>query len=103
MPTSYNNINKCTGTGGSDDCTPYTVTSAGATLPNGSTYPAYGHVNYQAISCSQYTVGQTYLNHTLAAWSSTQTFGTNFDPNNNQPGGVYIGKSVYDWGLAAAA
>lgn len=27
----------------------------------------------------------------------------NFDPNNNQPGGVYIGKSVFDFGLAAAA
>lgn len=64
------------------------------------TFPAGGHVNYQAISCAQYTLGQTYLNPG-AGWTPT-AFGTNFDPNNNQPGGIYIGLSIYDFGLAAA-
>ncbi|BGP54626.1 hypothetical protein JCM8202v2_002213 [Rhodotorula sphaerocarpa] len=87
--------------GGSDGCTPYTVTAAGVALPAGQTYQAGGHVNYIAIPKSEYVPGETYL-HPGSNWTP-QSFGVNFDPNNGQPGGVYIGKSFFDFGLAAQA
>lgn len=87
--------------GGSDGCTPYTVGYSGVTLPQGQTYPSGGHVNYQAIPKSQYVAGQTYLKPG-SKWTP-QSFGMQFDPNNNQPGGVYIGRNFFDFGQAAAA
>jgi hypothetical protein len=86
---------------GSDGCTPYTVSYAGVTLPAGQTFPAGGHVNYQAIPKSQYSPGQTYTKPG-AGWTPSG-FSGNFDPNNNQPGGVYIGRNFFDFGAAAQA
>ncbi|ODA89848.1 hypothetical protein ATY41_12145 [Leifsonia xyli subsp. xyli] len=58
---------------------PYTVTSAGVTLTDGSTFQAGGHVNYR---------------------TTLRSGGVHFDPNNNQPGGVYIGKTFLPIDLA---
>lgn len=63
---------------GSDGPTPYTVTAEGITLPEGVTFPAHGHVNWRT------------------SWAQ---HGVHFDPNNNQPGGVYIGKSFLPFNL----
>lgn len=63
---------------GSDAPTPYTVTAEGLTLPEGVTFPAHGHVNWRT----------TWAQH-----------GVHFDPNNNQPGGAYIGESFLAWNL----
>ncbi|HWJ84528.1 MAG TPA: hypothetical protein VNR62_03815, partial [Cellulomonas sp.] len=62
--------------GGSDSPTPYTVTAAGITLPDGMTFQAHGHVNIHT------TLGDRSIH---------------FDPNNNQPGGAWIGKSFIPW------
>ena len=63
---------------GSDSPTPYTVTAEGITLPDGVTFPAHGHVNWKT------------------SWAQ---HGVHFDPNNNQPGGKYIGKSFIPFNL----
>ncbi|KAM0789741.1 hypothetical protein ACM66B_006596 [Microbotryomycetes sp. NB124-2] len=93
----------CTAGSNSDSCTPYSVLPGGVQLPSGTTFQANGHVNYQAVPCSQYdpSKNQSYLNPG-SNWTP-QSFGMHFDPNNNQPGGAYIGKSLFDWGQAAAA
>src|SRR5690625_1021894 len=62
--------------GGSDSPTPYEVTEAGVTLPTGSTFLAHGHVNVRIDG---------------------QGYGIHFDPNNNQPGGAWIGESFIPW------
>ncbi|BGP20326.1 hypothetical protein JCM10213v2_008471 [Rhodosporidiobolus nylandii] len=99
-PTSSSTSACKVGGGGSDGCTPYSVSAAGVTLPSGVTWQDGGHVNYQAIPKSQYKAGDTYLQH--GSWS-TQSFGVHFESLNNQPSGVYIGKSFYDFSGAAAA
>ncbi|AGW41849.1 hypothetical protein O159_18190 [Leifsonia xyli subsp. cynodontis DSM 46306] len=58
---------------------PYSVTSAGVTLTDGSTFPANGHVNYR---------------------TTLRSVGVHFDPNNNQPGGAFIGKTFLPIDLA---
>lgn len=60
--------------GGSDSPTPYTVTVDGVQLPDGDTFQAHGHINWR---------------------TTLTTGGMHFDPNNNQPGGVYIGESFF--------
>ncbi|WP_186329428.1 hypothetical protein [Agrococcus jejuensis] len=79
--------------GGSDSPTPYTVSASGVTLPAGQTFHANGHVNAQVIPLSQYTPGETYRARG-ADWTPMQVT-RHFDPNNNQPGGAYIGQSYY--------
>lgn len=64
---------------GSDSPTPYTVTADGITLPADTVFPAHGHVNWRTTSSSG---------------------GIHFDPNNNQPGAVYIGASFLPITLA---
>lgn len=61
---------------GSDGPTPYDVTEAGVTLPDGETFPAHGHVNIRVDG---------------------EGFGIHFDPNNDQPGGAWIGESFIPW------
>lgn len=63
--------------GGSNDPTPYTVSEQGITLPEGTVFPAHGHVNIRD------TAGKTY--------------GIHFDPNNGHPGGVWIGQNSIPW------
>jgi len=85
----------CTNNGGSDGCTTpyYTVSSTGVTLVGTSTYPASGHVNFQYISCSDYKgVGSK---ADQPSYWNVLSGGLHFDPNNNQPGGAYIGKSYF--------
>ncbi|KAH8923767.1 carbohydrate-binding module family 1 protein [Atractiella rhizophila] len=90
----------CNSGGGSDGCTPYTIGNTcsnginGLTLPPGKTFSDGGHVNYQAIPCSQYKCGQTYKSN--SGWTPA-SFGTHFESLNNQPSGKYIGKSCYDF------
>lgn len=67
--------------GGSNDPTPYTVNASGVTLPAGDTFPANGHVNIK------YTVNG----------GPEKSAGIHFDPNNNQPGGAWIGESNIPW------
>lgn len=62
--------------GGSDAPIPYDVTDAGVILPKGETFPAHGHVNVRIDG---------------------QGYGIHFDPNNNQPGGAWIGKNFIPW------
>src|SRR5690625_2922631 len=62
--------------GGSDSPTPYDVTEAGVTLPDGQVFPAHGHINVRIDG---------------------QGYGIHFDPNNNQPGGAWIGESFIPW------
>lgn len=88
--------------GGSDGCTPYIVTPYGVTLPYPVTFPSGGHVNVQTIPCSEYQCGQTYLNHGAFSWNPTTT-NWNFDPNNNQPDGVYIGTNSIPFGPKLSA
>lgn len=64
---------------GSDSPTPYTVTADGVTLPEGTVFPAHGHVNYR---------------------TTERSGGVHFDPNNNQPGGAYIGVGFFPIALA---
>jgi hypothetical protein len=70
---------------GSDGPTPYTVSTAGITLPSGTTFEAHGHVNVKISRADQ---------------SGTYVVNTHFDPNNNQPGGAYIGKDFLPVSLA---
>lgn len=69
---------------GSDSPTPYTVDTAGVTLPAGATFPASGHVNIKYLSNGQ-----------------TKSVGIHMDPNNNQPGGKWIGRSFIPWSAFA--
>lgn len=63
---------------GSDSPTPYTVDKTGITLPAGQTFPAHGHVNVR--------------------WTNPDgAAGVHFDPNNGQPGGVWIGQPSIPW------
>src|SRR5690625_1437547 len=62
--------------GGSDSPTPYEVTVEGVALPAGQVFPAHGHVNVRIDG-----VG----------------YGIHFDPNNNHPGGQWIGASFIPW------
>lgn len=64
---------------GSDSPTPYVVTADGVTLPAGTVFPAHGHVNYR---------------------TTERSGGVHFDPNNNQPGGAYIGAGFFPIALA---
>ena len=59
----------------------YTVTEQGVQLPDGYKFEAHGHVNVKWQDAS----GKTFSG------------GMHFDPNNNQPGGYYIGKSFFDF------
>lgn len=62
--------------GGSDSPTPYRVTVEGIYLPEGTTFPVHGHVNWHT----------TWAQH-----------GIHFDPNNGHPGAQYIGKNFLAW------
>lgn len=62
--------------GGSDSPAPYTVNEQGITLPQGQIFQAHGHVNIKTDQGPK---------------------NIHFDPNNNQPGGVWIGKSSIPW------
>jgi len=64
---------------GSDAPTPYSVTAQGVQLPAGTTFEANGHVNYK---------------------TTLRSGGVHFDPNNNQPGGAFIGQSFFPISLA---
>lgn len=61
---------------GSDGPVPYTVDEHGVTLPTGATFPAYGHVNLKTSQGGK---------------------GIHFDPNNNHPGGQWVGESFIPW------
>lgn len=67
--------------GGSDSPTPYQVTTVGVHLPAGDTFQAHGHVNVR------YFDGD----------GIQQTSGIHFDPNNDHPGGQWIGESFIPW------
>jgi len=62
--------------GGSDSPTPYEVTEAGVTLPDGHVFLAHGHINVRIDG---------------------QGYGIHFDPNNNHPGGAWIGENFIPW------
>jgi LPXTG-motif cell wall-anchored protein len=62
--------------GGSDSPTPYTVDSAGITLPSPDTFPDGGHVNLQTSAGGK---------------------GIHFESLNNQPSGQWIGQSFIPW------
>src|SRR5690625_3943207 len=62
--------------GGSDAPTPYTVTEAGITLPDGVTFPESGHINIKVDG---------------------EEYGIHLDPNNDQPGGKWVGESFIPW------
>lgn len=67
---------------GSDGVPPYDVGVEGITLNNGDTFPAHGHVN---------------IKFTDYEGNDEQSSGIHFDPNNNQPGGAWIGESFIPW------
>lgn len=69
----------------SDSPVPYTVAPTGVTLPAGQTFPAHGHINIKIT-----TADGTYI----------RSVNMHFDPNNNQPGGAYIGQSFFPVSLA---
>lgn len=62
--------------GGSDSPTPYTVDSAGITLPTPDTFPDGGHVNLTTSQGGK---------------------GIHFESLNNQPSGQWIGQSFIPW------
>ena len=66
---------------GANAPTPYQVTTEGVQLPAGDTFQAHGHVNVR------YFDGD----------GIEQSAGIHFDPNNNQPGGAWIGESFIPW------
>ncbi|MEO8707723.1 MAG: hypothetical protein ABI400_01615 [Lacisediminihabitans sp.] len=72
---------------GSDGPTPYTVTAQGVTLPTGVTFPSSGHVNYKATNLDG---------------TGEVSFGVQFDPNNGQPGGHFIGLSYFPFSNVAS-
>lgn len=84
-PVVYNgkqpDTKACTDGGGSDSCTDpyYTTTADGVTLANGATFPAYGHVNFQYISCSDYRGEGSRLNQ--PSYWNVKSGGLNLDPN----------------------
>lgn len=67
---------------GSDSPTPYEVTPTGIYLPEGDVFEAHGHVNVD-----YYAPGEQYR----------QQANVHFDPNNNHPGGQWIGESFLPW------
>lgn len=71
--------------GGSNDPTPYTVDTEGITLPAGDTFQSNGHVNIKYLVDGQ-----------------KKSVGIHMDPNNNQPGGKWIGRSFIPWSAFAS-
>lgn len=67
---------------GSDGVPPYKVGVEGITLPEGDTFPAHGHVN---------------IKYTDFEGNNERSAGIHFDPNNNHPGGQWIGESFIPW------
>lgn len=67
---------------GSDSPPPYEVTQPGITLPDGKTLQAHGHVN---------------VKYTDFEGGDPRSAGVHFDPNNNHPGGQWIGESFIPW------
>ncbi len=65
---------------GSDAPVPYTLDVQGVTLPGSDVFKANGHVNIKYLSKG-----------------STKSAGIHFDPNNNQPGGKWIGRNFIPW------
>lgn len=65
---------------GSDAPTPYKVTSTGVFLPDGDTFKAHGHINIRIGTSEGSEIRQSNMH---------------FDPNNNHPGGAYIGESFF--------
>lgn len=70
---------------GSDSPVPYSMDVEGLTLPGTSTHPANGHVNIKYLS-----------------GGVEKSAGIHMDPNNNQPGGHWIGRSFIPWTAFAA-
>lgn len=68
--------------GGSDAPIPYDLTQEGIQLPGNHTFPAHGHVN---------------IRYVIKGSETEISAGVHFDPNNNQPGGVWIGKDSIPW------
>lgn len=68
-------------TGGSDSPTPYQVTTVGVQLPTGDTFQAHGHVNVRYFDSD----------------GIQRSSGIHFDPNNDHPGGQWIGESFIPW------
>ena len=66
--------------GGSNDPTPYTVDTAGITLPDGDVFKANGHVNIKYLVDGK-----------------KKSVGIHIDPNNNQPGGHWVGHNFIPW------
>ncbi|KAK9897027.1 carbohydrate-binding module family 1 protein [Cystobasidium minutum MCA 4210] len=96
-----NDTSACTNQATSDGCTDpvYTIGSDGSVnLSNGGTLPASGHINFQYIPYSQYTGSGSYRSKP-STWSPVGC-GMNFDPNNNQPGGAYIGQGSFPFSAA---
>ena len=56
----------------------YTVTEEGVQLPEGYKFEAHGHINIKWVD-----------------EDGEHSANMHFDPNNNQPGGYYIGKSFF--------
>nr|WP_029292180.1 hypothetical protein [Cellulomonas sp. HZM] len=63
--------------GGSDAALPYLVDQTGVTLLGGAVFEAHGHVNITLVDGSQRHI--------------------HLDPDNGQPGGVWIGRSHIPW------
>jgi len=84
------------GGGGSDGCTPYTVTYSGLTYTDGTKIQNNGDINMGYITCSSYKPGQLYTSN--PGWSVKQ-YDTHFVTGGTS--GSYIGKSSFPWNLAA--
>lgn len=87
----------CSNTDTSDGCVDpyYTANENGMTLAAGRTFAASGHVNFQYIALSDYR-GEGSKRNVPSYWNILSG-GTQFDPNNNQPGTKYIGTNYYPW------
>jgi hypothetical protein len=63
------------------------------------TIPSSGHINFQYIALSDYQGSGSYRNRP-SNWNLLSG-GLHFDPNNNQPGGAYIGSTFFPFSAGA--
>lgn len=91
----------CSTQDASDGCTDpyYTLSSSSVNLSGGRTWPANSHMNFQWIQYADYRGTGSYRSR--PSYWTVISGGIHLDPNNNQPGGAYIGKNSIPFSAGA--
>ena len=92
----------CSAQDASDGCTDpyYILSSSSVNLSGGRTWPANSHMNFQWIPYADYRGTGSYRSR--PSYWTVNSGGIHLDPNNNQPGGAYIGKNSIPFSAGAS-